>query len=153
VGKGRKRKILYVDKIPNSFSSGDRIFFHSDKQEYNLERLREKYDVRMVYNFLTENVDGALRTDFDLLLTHLPYNDEGYGCSLEKLRRFSLERKLKRIVVYTGAETYIVSDDILRQIGVNGVVRKDGEKKYLDLERIEDCLKKVFRVRLNSFQT
>ena len=148
-----KKKILYIDKNPDDYGNDENFRIHSVREDYILNGLRESYDVKMIYNLHSEELETVLNQEnFDLLLTHLPFHPKlfNYEDSLRKLEGIIKNYSEMRVVVYTGADPRSVNYVHLKRIGVRGIVRKKiddkwGSDKAEDFDNIKKCLERIFR--------
>ncbi len=116
----RGMKILYVDENPLKHSRYVRRNLQQQQQIF-VSGLSKHYPVQSLYDLFSEEFDREMRKGWDALITHLPHVSLNYELALYKLR----ELKSNRILVYTGASSQIMSDDIIREAGISAVIRKD----------------------------
>jgi hypothetical protein len=142
-----REKILYVDAEP--VENRD-VSVREPREKYILRKLIEDYDAYLVYDLFSERVNSILEMDFDLLLTHVPFRLDrekiklDYSGALDKLKGIIAFKPGMKVVAYTGAFPADVSDYVLKNMGIEGVVRKHLDNVVSDFEEISNVLKEVF---------
>ncbi len=125
--------LLYVDSYPKT-SSRDYQQTKSLWIQFVLDCLRSKYKAESAKDFHSPLLEVELaKESYDVLLTHFPYDKAvisgkktggAYDSSSERLKQITANYPHLNIIIFTGAFERSVTDEMLYNLGVKGVVRK-----------------------------
>lgn len=140
------KKIAFIDRCVSESDAGENGFLQGrvGRNRTILYGLREKYAVSTYSGFDREHMeelkkDCANSGNYDSIITHLPYDENVdlpllaswtlkcyslYGKSLELLKSVHEKFPETKIIVYTGASSEGLPDEIILEHGASHVLRR-----------------------------
>lgn len=141
----KEKKLLYIERNPYSWKNIDTKVECQTCMMRVFGLLLDSYDAALVNDLDNISTNYISSLSLDVLVTHLPEDKEKdkfeYSKSIDKIRRIHESSKDLKIIIYTGASKKLASDEMLKQAGAYGIVRKR-RLPYIeeDIEEILDLI-------------